>query len=196
MPVTYTEASTTTKPKIRLRYFVPYLLIFLLMPICTYLFGTWFDLILSLPPFPPFPFNILLGLLVMLGGAVVGVRATRQLREVGKGLPWGEAEEESQSTVLITDGIFAYTRNPMTFGYTLLPLGMGLLFRSLGMAVFIPFIVLVIQVIIIKKREEPSLELRFGEKYRTYKKNTPFLIPNVRLFFARHRKKNTTVNSS
>jgi protein-S-isoprenylcysteine O-methyltransferase Ste14 len=31
-----------------------------------------------------------------------------------------------------------------------------------------------------KKREEPELEKRFGEAYRDYKKNTPFLIPSFK----------------
>jgi protein-S-isoprenylcysteine O-methyltransferase Ste14 len=128
----------------------------------------------------------------MIGGAAVGIKATRQLREVGKGLPWGEAVVDSQSTTLVTTGIFTYTRNPMTFGYTLLPLGMGLLFRSLGMTLFIPAIVVALQLIIIKRREEPNLTRRFGEQYLEYKRKTPFLIPSIRMFFAQRRKKQRT----
>lgn len=102
------------RPAIRLRYFIPYLLIFLLVPIGTFLLGKWIDVILYLPRFPPFPFNILLGVSIMVGGAIVGVRATRQLRDIGKGLPWGEANVESLSKRLVTDGIYAHTRNPMS----------------------------------------------------------------------------------
>jgi protein-S-isoprenylcysteine O-methyltransferase Ste14 len=80
----------------------------------------------------------------------------------------------------------------MTFGYTLLPLGMGLLFRSLGMTLFIPAIVLAVQLIIIKKREEPNLTRRFGEQYLEYKRKTPFLIPSIQMFFAQRRKKQPT----
>jgi protein-S-isoprenylcysteine O-methyltransferase Ste14 len=182
--------ASSTKPAIRLRYFIPYFLIFLLVPFGTYFLGRWIDMVLSFPPFPPFPFNIIFGISVMLGGAVIGIRATRQLRFSGHGLPWGEAEKESQSSVLVTNGFYAYSRNPMTFGYTLLPLGMGLLFHSLGMMVFIPLIVLGVQLVIIKKREEPHLEKRFGDEYLAYKKKTPFLVPSIRLYFARRRKKN------
>jgi len=194
MPNNHTASNI--KPVIRLRYFIPYLLIFLLVPIGTLLLGTWFDIIFYLPPFPPFPLNILFGISVMLGGTAIGIKATRQLRDIGKGLPWGEAEKRSQSSVLLTNGIFTYTRNPMTFGYTLLPLGMGLLFRSLGMSLFIPLIVFGVQLFIIKKREEPNLERRFGEEYLEYKRKTPFLIPSIRLFFAHRKKKNDSSNSS
>lgn len=176
-------------PMIRLRFFIPYLLIFLLVPIGTFLLGSWVDVVLHLPPFPPFPFNIVFGITVMLGGATIGIKATRQLRAIGKGLPWGEADARSQSSVLLTTGLFAYTRNPITFGYTLLPVGMGLLFRSLGMSVLIPLIVLGVQLVIIKVREEPNLEQRFGEEYLAYKRKTPFLVPNIRLFFTRRREK-------
>lgn len=189
--MTEDQPATTSisKPPIRLRYFIPYFLIFLLVPVGTYLLGGWIDGVLFLPPFPPFPFNIILGISVMISGAVIGIRATRQLRAMGQGLPWGEAEQKAQSSVLLTTGMYAYSRNPMTFGYTLLPLGMGLLFRSIGMAFFIPLIVLGVQLVIIKKREEPNLEKRFGDAYLEYKRKTPFLVPSIRLFFAKRRKK-------
>ncbi|MFX1565295.1 MAG: methyltransferase family protein [Promethearchaeota archaeon] len=185
--MTTPNASNTTKPVIHLRYLIPYLLIFILVPLGTFLLGTMVDLLLHLPPFPPIPFNIFSGIFVMVAGAIIGIKATKQLREVGRGLPWGEADQKSQSSILLTTGIFTYTRNPMTFGYTLLPVGMGLLFRSLGITLIIPLIVIIVQIIIIKKREEPNLERRFGAEYLAYKKKTPFLVPSIRLYFARRR---------
>lgn len=115
----------------------------------------------------------------MLSGAAIGIKATRQLRFTGRGLPWGQFEKEAKTTILVTDGIYANTRNPIVLGYMLLPLGMGLLFRSLGMAITIPVIILVVMVIRIKKWEEPDLAKRFGETYHAYKHKTPFLIPRV-----------------
>jgi protein-S-isoprenylcysteine O-methyltransferase Ste14 len=184
---------SNSTPTIQLRFFIPYLLIFLLVPIGAFLLGSWFDIMLHLPSFPPIPFNIIFGITVMLGGAVIGIKATQQLRAIGKGLPWGEADKRFQSSVLLTTGLFAYTRNPITFGYTLLPVGMGLLFRSLGMSVLIPLIVLGVQLVIIKVREEPDLERRFGEEYLAYKRRTPFLVPNLRMFFTRRREKGLVV---
>jgi protein-S-isoprenylcysteine O-methyltransferase Ste14 len=170
---------TRALPSIRLRYFVPYLLIFILVPILTYFIGTWFDTLFLLPPFPPFPFNIILGLGIMLSGALVGIKATRQLRKAGKGLPWGAFAKDAQASTLVTTGIYAHIRNPITFGYTLLPLGMGLLFHSLGMAIPIPLTVLLIMIIRIKRVEEPQLEAQFGRQYLEYKQKTPFMIPRV-----------------
>ncbi|MFX0167725.1 MAG: methyltransferase family protein [Candidatus Hodarchaeota archaeon] len=184
--------SSSTLPPIRLRYFVPYLLIFVLVPIVTFMVGRYIDRFFWLPRVPPFPINLISGLCIMFCGAAIGVKATRQLRKAGKGLPWGAFEKKAQSSILITTGIYAHCRNPITFGYTLLPLGMGLLFQSLGMAIPFPLIILVIMVIRIKLVEEPHLEERFGEQYREYKRKTPFMVPRVvpllMGLFTRHRK--------
>jgi len=136
----------------------------------------------------------------MLSGASVGIKATRQLRRAGKGLPWGAFAKDAQASTLVTTGIYGHIRNPITFGYTLLPLGMGLLFRSLGMAIPIPLTVLVIMIIRIKYVEEPQLTARFGEEYLEYKRTTPFMIPrvipSVMGLFTRQRKDNETTDSS
>ncbi len=171
--------NSSSLPTIRLRYIGPYLLIFLFVPIITILAGVWMDSIFLLPPFPPFPYNLIIGASIMSSGAAVGIKATRHLRRVGKGLPWGAFDKQAQSTLLVTTGIYSHIRNPITLGYTLLPLGMGLLFRSLGMAILVPLIILVIMVIRIKKYEEPQLEARFGEEYLEYKRTTPFLVPRL-----------------
>ena len=139
------------------------------------------------------PRDVFFGVGIMLLGAAIGIRATRKLRDAGGGLPWGAFDNGAKTKALVTNGIYAYTRNPIVLGYMLLPLGMGLLFRSLGMTILIPTLVLVIMVIRIKKWEEPDLERRFGEKYLEYKHKTPFLFPRVRpalvSFFTRKRTK-------
>jgi protein-S-isoprenylcysteine O-methyltransferase Ste14 len=38
----------------------------------------------------------------------------------------------------------------------------------------------VLLVVYIKSFEEKELEARFGDEYRAYKRNTPFLIPRLR----------------
>jgi protein-S-isoprenylcysteine O-methyltransferase Ste14 len=182
---------SNTHPFIRLRFLIPYALIFIFVPILTFFLGRWIDQLFHLPPFPPFPFNVIFGVGVMLLGAAIGIKATRQLHYAGKGLPWGAFDRTSETSTLVTNGVYAYTRNPILLGYMLLPLGMGLLFRSLGMAIAIPALVLVIMIIRIKKWEEPDLEKRFGKAYLKYKRQTPFLLPRIRPilvgFFTRKR---------
>lgn len=165
------------RPKISRGQLIGYLSIFVVAPIFTYLAGSWLDELLGLPAFPPFPINVVAGLLVFAFGLSVGIRSTKVLYREGLGLPWGEARKTVQTRRLVTSGPYAYTRNPMILGYSLLPCGMGVMFRSLGMSTVIPLIVVVINVAVVKIWEEPDLEKRFGQKYLDYRRSTPFLIP-------------------
>jgi protein-S-isoprenylcysteine O-methyltransferase Ste14 len=172
-------------PRIRRRQLAAYMAIFVVAPVFTYVVGGWLDSAFSLPRVPPFPVNLIVGFLVFFPALATGIKATRQLYAKGLGLPWGEADRRVQSTKLLTEGIYAYTRNPMTLGYSLLPCGMGIMFRSPGMALFVPALVLLVNISILKFVEEPNLEERFGEEYRAYKSRTPFLVPRI-LPFIRH----------
>jgi protein-S-isoprenylcysteine O-methyltransferase Ste14 len=167
-------------PKIRPRQLATYMLIFVAAPVITFAFGRWLDGVLSLPEFPPFPFNLVFGFTVFFVGLSIGIKSTRLLYREGFGLPWGEARTDVQSRKLVKAGPYAYTRNPMVLGYSLLPLGMGLMFKSPGMAFPTTTAVLLINVVLVKTREEPNLERRFGEEYLEYKRSTPFLIPDTR----------------
>lgn len=195
-----TISQSNEHPVMQLRFLIPYSLIFIFVPILTFIIGRWVDRFFHLPSLLPFPFNVFFGVGIMLGGAAIGIKATRQLRYAGKGLPWGALDEEAKTKFLVTNGIYSYTRNPIVLGYTLLPLGMGLLFQSLGMTILFPALILLIMIIRIKKWEEPDLEKRFGEKYLEYKHKTPFLFPRVRPlligFFTRKRTESESKDSS
>jgi protein-S-isoprenylcysteine O-methyltransferase Ste14 len=165
-------------PKIKKTTLAMYMLIFVIAPIITYFFGVFIDEQLKLPEFPPFPINLVVGSIIFVSGLYTGIKATRLLYELGYGLPWGEAQNSSQSRMLVTQGLYQYTRNPMILGYSLLPCGMGIMFQSITMSTIFPLIVIVVNVLIVKLIEEPNLEARFGEEYLIYKRNTPFLIPH------------------
>lgn len=167
------------RPDISRAQLLTYMLIFVVIPIITYITGRGIDLLLSLPAFPPFPVNLILGFTVFYVGLKMGIRSTKLLYRRGLGLPWGEARKEVETSNLVVTGPYAYTRNPMILGYSLLPCGMGLMFRSIGMSTTIPLVVVLINVAIVKLREESHLEERFGEEYLDYKRSTPFLIPEL-----------------
>jgi protein-S-isoprenylcysteine O-methyltransferase Ste14 len=166
-------------PRVEKKPLSSYLSVFIVMPVFTYLVGSWVDEALSLPRFPPFPYNLIFGFLVFIVGLSIGIKSTRLLYRLGAGLPWGEARAEDQSSRLVTTGLYHYARNPMVLGYSMLPLGMGLMFQSISMAVMIPSSVLLFNVILVKTREEKRLAARFGDEYLTYKKRTPFLLPRL-----------------
>jgi len=166
------------QPQIKKRQLSGYLLIFVAAPTLTYVIGSWLDGLFGLPVFPVFPFNLFIGISVMILGLNLGIKSTRQLYQHGRGLPWGEAAHEVETQRLVTTGIYAYSRNPMVLGYSLLPVGMGLMFQSIGMVIALTPAVLLLNYLIVKRREEPRLLERFGEEYARYKAETPFMFPD------------------
>jgi protein-S-isoprenylcysteine O-methyltransferase Ste14 len=166
------------QPKINPSELLGYLFIFVAAPALTFIAGSWMDRVFWLPVFPVFPLNLFAGFSVMVLGLSLGIRSTRQLYQTGGGLPWGEAAHEVETSRLVVDGVYAYSRNPMVLGYSLLPLGMGLMFQSIGMMLSLTPILLLVNYIIVKKREEPRLTMRFGDEYKQYRARTPFIFPD------------------
>jgi protein-S-isoprenylcysteine O-methyltransferase Ste14 len=166
-------------PDISRKQLISYLLIFVFAPIITYVIGKALDHTFGFNKTPEYPWNLITGFTVFFSGLVIGITSTRQLYNQGLGLPWGEVKNEVSSKKLVTSGLYAYTRNPMIIGYSSLPCGMGLMFQSPSMTFIIPAIVVLINIGIVKLREEPNLEKRFGDAYIVYKKNTPFLFPKM-----------------
>ena len=164
-------------PPLRVNRLLSYFSIFIFFPVFTYFLGFWLDRTFNLQRFPPFPLNLLIGSFVFIVGLGIGIKSTRLLYLLGEGLPWGGVNVEDRTNRLVTTGLYAYTRNPMLLGYSMLPLGMGLMFQSIGMATLMPVVVLIINVILVKTREERRLGESFGEEYYEYKKRTPFLFP-------------------
>ncbi len=76
------------------------------------------------------------------------------------------------STLLVTDGIFAWLRNPMYVGGTLFLAGLSILLASDWMLVMTAVFALLIHFGVVK-REERYLEAKFGDAYRSYKARVP-----------------------
>jgi protein-S-isoprenylcysteine O-methyltransferase Ste14 len=79
----------------------------------------------------------------------------------------------------LQNGPYRYVRNPMILGFFLYLFGWAFLFNKGGAflvaAVIITFLLAEVKII-----EEPELEKRFGDAYREYKKETPFIFPKLR----------------
>ena len=77
---------------------------------------------------------------------------------------------------LVVQKPYLYCRNPLFFGLVNLFFGISILFNSISSLVM----VLIFSVTILlytKFIEEKELEIRFGDEYLVYKKETPFFIP-------------------
>jgi protein-S-isoprenylcysteine O-methyltransferase Ste14 len=103
-----------------------------------------------------------------LGAAVLvagGVLATWTNRTVDRARSARGAQ--SASTVLVTTGPFAFSRNPMRLARTLLYVGTALERNALwALATLIP--VLVVIHLEVVRAEERAFERRFGDAYRQY----------------------------
>lgn len=79
---------------------------------------------------------------------------------------------------LIVAGPYKYSRNPMVFGGFLYLYGVSIVFGSISSLIFTTLFFLGM-LLYIKLVEEKELELRFGQSYLDYEKQTRFLIPFV-----------------
>jgi protein-S-isoprenylcysteine O-methyltransferase Ste14 len=74
-----------------------------------------------------------------------------------------------RSTVIVTGGIYRFTRNPMYLGLVIVLIGAAILFGTLSVFIPIPLFVWIIQARFIRG-EEGFLEELFGEQYLAYKR--------------------------
>jgi protein-S-isoprenylcysteine O-methyltransferase Ste14 len=116
--------------------------------------------------------NIVIGCLaIAIGGALAFWTIILQItRAAGTPLPMLPTQK------LLTAGPFQYCRNPMTLGTVLAYAGVAIFVGSAS-ALAAVLIFAGILIAYLKLVEEKELELRFGDEYREYKQNTPFIIP-------------------
>jgi protein-S-isoprenylcysteine O-methyltransferase Ste14 len=122
------------------------------------------------------PHQVLFWLALIPAGAGFGlaVWTVRLFLKFGDGTPapWDPPQK------LVIRGPYRYVRNPMIAGVLLMLLAEAMLLRSwpiviwmgiffAGNAIYFPLV------------EERGLEKRFGDPYRSYKKNVPRWIPRV-----------------
>ncbi len=104
-----------------------------------------------------------IGVLALIGGAVIGAAAIAELKRVGTNLSPFEP-----TTALCTSGIFARTRNPAYVGATSIYIGIALLARSIPAFVLLPVALAMMDSGVVD-REERYLEKKFGATYKTYR---------------------------
>lgn len=128
----------------------------------------------SLPPWlnlvPPFG-----GLVLIALGLTLMVKTIALFATVGRGTlaPWAPPER------LVVRGIYRHVRNPMISGVLSVLCGEVFLVGSIPLSEWFGTFLL-INLIYIPLLEEPGLEERFGQQYRTYKQNVPRWIPRLK----------------
>jgi protein-S-isoprenylcysteine O-methyltransferase Ste14 len=113
----------------------------------------------------PAPYNFG-GLVPLIFGVMLNVWADQQFRRVGTNVKTFDKPD-----VLVTDGWFKYSRNPMYLGFALILLGVWVLFGT-----FAPLLGVLAFVLITDRwyiaYEERALAAQFGRRYLDYKFRT------------------------
>jgi protein-S-isoprenylcysteine O-methyltransferase Ste14 len=132
------------------------------------------DRLLGLPGFPAGPANIIVGGVLAVLGYSLGLWSIAVQLTKGRGTPLPVMPTQG----LLTTGPFRYCRSPMSFGTILAYLGLAV---AAGTIVGIALVVVLAALLILylKRIEEGELAERFGDAYRTTKREVPFIIPAI-----------------
>ena len=111
----------------------------------------------------PFPWN-LFGIIPLVLGIVLNLVADRSFKKNKT-----TVKPLEESTALITDGVFHFSRHPMYLGFVLILLGIASLLGSLTSYVIVLGFAIFMHIVFINF-EEKKLEETFGEAWIEYKK--------------------------
>jgi protein-S-isoprenylcysteine O-methyltransferase Ste14 len=107
-----------------------------------------------------------IGAIVFLIGLVLGGAAVRLFRRKGT-----SPNPRDATKLVVTDGPYRFTRNPMYLGFVLVLLGIALVFSLEWGVILTPFLWLALDRMIIT-REEAYLTQHFGEDYEKLLRQT------------------------
>ena len=111
---------------------------------------------------PESTLRVVAGAVAVVLGALGSWGFVRAFAETGQ-----DRNPRTPTPSLVTDGLFAYSRNPAYVSLTLLYLGIALLLDNVWMIVFlVPVLVLMHYGVVV--REERYLTEKFGDEYRAY----------------------------
>jgi protein-S-isoprenylcysteine O-methyltransferase Ste14 len=106
----------------------------------------------------------LLGLIPLVIGILINIVADGSLR-----LADTTVKPFQESTALITNSVYSFSRHPMYLGFVVLLSGVTILLGSLSPWVIIPIFALLMEVVFIRV-EERMLEKKYGNTWLAYKK--------------------------
>jgi len=103
------------------------------------------------------------GLVAVLFGIMVSATSSGLFKKAGTAV-----EPFSEARVLVTDGLYRLSRNPMYLGMFIMLLGFAFMMGRLGALLPLPLFVLIIRQRFVIA-EESFLEATFGQTYLDYK---------------------------
>ena len=162
-------------PERRRRLLMPVGLLIFAGLLLLVVFGSLFtDRALGLPRLLPGVPGSLIGLLLLALGLPLWAWCIMVFRRArGTPVPFNPPRE------LVVVGPYAWMRNPMATGVFASLFGVGFLFHSLSMVGVWTPMAFVLHAILVKRVEEPELELRFGSSYIDYRRRVPMFVPRA-----------------
>jgi protein-S-isoprenylcysteine O-methyltransferase Ste14 len=132
------------------------------------------DRLFNFPRLLPSPANAIIAApLVLIGVSLMIWSQLHFLKVKGTPVPFNPPPK------LVTDGPYALSRNPMLSGIFILLFGLGAAFKSVSLVLIFTPLFILINVMELKKIEEPELEMRLGVEYLEYKQRTPMFFPKI-----------------
>ncbi len=108
-----------------------------------------------------------LGAVLALAGIAISVAGCRTLKRNG-----AEVEPSQPTTVLVTDGIFAWTRNPCYLGWLIALFGVALMLVLDWLLILLVPTWILLNVAVVRPEERHLLK-KFGETYEDYRRRVP-----------------------
>lgn len=133
-----------------------------------------YDELLGLPSLPWRGPLLIVGSVLLAGGAGLMFGANRALMRLG-----GGAAAFVLTQRVVSDGIYQRSRNPMSLGFYMACVGVGLVGGSSAVTVGALAVIVPVHVFNLRYFEERELARRFGQSYLDYRTRTPFLLPRL-----------------
>jgi protein-S-isoprenylcysteine O-methyltransferase Ste14 len=108
-------------------------------------------------------------------GVAVLLWCMRDFAVVGRGTP----APIDPPRELVVGGLYRYVRNPMYVAVASILVGEAVLFRSTTLLVYAGAVVLFFTLFVVLY-EQPTLEKKFGDSYRRYRREVPAWFPRLR----------------
>ena len=109
----------------------------------------------------------ILGLVVAIAGLSLSVSGCRALKSRG-----GVVNPRPLPKMLVTDGVFRWTRNPGFLGIVIALFGVALIFAFDWLLILVIPTWIILNVVVVR-HEETYLQQKFGAAYQEYRKRVP-----------------------
>ncbi len=131
--------------------------------ILSFITGITFDIFLN-RNFEPSTFQLISGSIVIFSGLMINYFSFREIKNGGTTF-----NPYSESTELVTSGIYKYSRNPAYFGLAVIHSGFFIIYNSFFVFLSLLFSIIITNYFVIK-REEIKMLNTFGSEYDNFRK--------------------------